>query len=106
MTDTTFTARITRIERMKSSAYGNPRFMLTFDTGKSYPTQPDAMLAYGIENPEYRDGPVEVTLNGREHVTYVRPVSAATAVENSDGTVTLVAPEEWSDIDRDTWAGA
>lgn len=71
MTNSKFTATITHIERMKSSHYGNPRFMLTFDNGKSYPTQPDAMIAYGIENSEYREGPVEVTLNGRDHVTYV-----------------------------------
>lgn len=64
---------ITRLERMPHSRNGNPRYRLHFDDATSAPTQPDAMFAYGITNPEYRDRPVRITLNGRGHVTYVEP---------------------------------
>jgi hypothetical protein len=53
---------------------GNPRYRLTFDDGTSAPLQPDSSIAYGINNPEYRSGPVRVTFNGRGHVTYVKTV--------------------------------
>ena len=62
---------ISRLERMKSSVNGNPRFMVTFTDGSSMPTKPDAMLAYGIENEEYRDRPLLVEVE-RGQIVYLR----------------------------------
>lgn len=76
MQNPSFTDKITRIDRMQSSANGNPRFMITFADHGSYPTEVDAGLAYGINNPEYRRGLVHVwivTKRGRENITYVTP---------------------------------
>jgi hypothetical protein len=70
--DRTETKTIVGIDRMSSSRNGNPRYRLTFDDGTSAPLQPDSSIAYGINNPEYRSGPVRVTFNGRGHVTYVK----------------------------------
>lgn len=73
-TEIKFTDTIVHTERMASSRNGNPRFMIHFESGLALPTQPDASIAYGIENPEYHEGPVEVTKNGRGHVIYVKPM--------------------------------
>ncbi len=63
--------RITRVTRKRSSVNGNPRFEVGFDDGTAAKTSPDAMLAYGIENPGYRDRDLEVVLDGRGNVTYI-----------------------------------
>ena len=86
MTDRTFTARVVKMERMRSSVNGNPRFRIYLDNGEDYPTQPDAMFAYGAENPEiqgtWRDREagtaplVEWHVNGRGHITYGKPLDA------------------------------
>lgn len=66
-----FTAKISVIERMTSSVYGNPRFAITFDNGASHPTAPDSGFAYGIENPEYRDVPVSIWLDRNNNIEHV-----------------------------------
>ena len=86
MADRIITARIVKMERMTSSANGNPRFRVHLDNGESYPTQPDTMWAYGAENPEYvgtwRDREagesplVEFHLNGRGHIMFGKPVQS------------------------------
>jgi hypothetical protein len=74
--DRTETKTIVGIDRMPSSRNGNPRYRLTFDDGTSAPLQPDSSIAYGINNREYRSGPVRVTFNGRGHVTYVKTIES------------------------------
>lgn len=69
-----FVDEIVRTERMNSSANANPRFRVHFKSGVSYPTKPDASVAYGIENPEYNSGPVRVTLE-RDQIVYVTPAT-------------------------------
>ena len=70
-----FVARITRIERLNMSRARNPRFQLHLDNGMSVVTQSDAAINYGIENPEYRNVPVEFTTSNDGRVVDARPVS-------------------------------
>ncbi len=70
----TVETRIEKIERMNNSKDGNPRFRLHTADG-AYATMPDASVAYGIENPEYQEGRVRLTLNSKgqvEHAEVVR----------------------------------
>ena len=46
---TRHTGRLTDIQRMDSSYYGNPRFSFMID-GYRVQTTPDSMQAYGIQN--------------------------------------------------------
>jgi hypothetical protein len=72
MKPTTLTGvRIVKLTRMNSSRNGNPRFLVLLDDGTEAPTQPDASISYGIGNPEYRDVPLTVSLNGRGFITNV-----------------------------------
>lgn len=72
--ETTYTKTISRIERKRSSVNGNPRFELFFTDGTSASTAVDAGVAYGIENPEYRRGPVEFTVTSRGQIVNAKPV--------------------------------
>lgn len=70
---------ISHIERKLSSVYGNPRFRVHFTDGTWLFTQPDAGIAYGIENPEYQGRPLLIE-TARGQIVYVR---------NPDGSVIL-----------------
>lgn len=70
--------RIGDLVRMPSSHYGNPRFRVFFEDGSNAPTQPDSMIAYGAENPEWRGVDLEVHYNGRGHVTWWRHATETT----------------------------
>ena len=71
MAEITVTKTIDSIKRAASSRNGNPRFTVTFTDGSTHSTAVDAMVAYGIENSEYRNVPLDVTLeNG--HIVYVK----------------------------------
>lgn len=63
------------LERMPSSRNGNPRYMVGFADGTSYPTAVDASVGYGIGNREYA-GEVEILLNGRNQIVDIREVTA------------------------------
>ena len=45
----TITGTLTIVKRLKSSYYGNPRFLIAID-GVEYSTQPDASLGYSADN--------------------------------------------------------
>lgn len=77
----TYRAIITGTERMRSSRNGNPRFRAFLATGETVATEPDAMLAYGFENPGNLYQPVDLTVNGRGWITHLDPVP----------------PEEWDE---------
>jgi hypothetical protein len=51
---------IEKLERLRLSANGNPRFRVTFTSGLVAQTQTDSSVGYSIENPEFRDRPVRV----------------------------------------------
>lgn len=68
---------IVRTQGMRNSPSGNPRFRVYLKSGDVYPTEPDASCAYGIENPDVIGHPVEITINSRANITYVRPLDAA-----------------------------
>lgn len=75
MAETTFVRTIERLDRMDSSANGNPRYLVTFTDGTGKPTSPDASIAYALPNPEFRGVPVTFTQNGRGHITHAVPVA-------------------------------
>lgn len=62
---------ITSLERLRLSVNGNPRFRVTFDNGLTAQTQSDAGFAYAIENPEYRDVPLDVTLTRAGRISHI-----------------------------------
>lgn len=67
------TGPITHTTSMRSSKWGNPRHQVTFASGETYPTEPDANVAYGINNREYREAAsLQVTLNGRDNIAYIK----------------------------------
>jgi hypothetical protein len=71
-----FVDEIESTERMRSSNAGNPRWRVHFKSGKSYPTEVDGSVGYGINNPELNSGPVRVTIEGsgaRWAITYITP---------------------------------
>jgi len=70
----TYIDTIDYLERMNSSVNGNPRFRIHFTSGQVATTQPDAGVSYGIENPEYRNVPLEVTATPTGMVYYLKPV--------------------------------
>lgn len=74
----TFVAIVDKLERMRSSVNGNPRFRVHLTDGRNFPTVPDAMYAYAAENRELIGVPVIVHLTagrGKDHwnVSYVAP---------------------------------
>lgn len=79
MSAPSFVAVVKRLERMRSSVNGNPRYRVHLADGRSFPTVPDAMYAYGAENSDLVGVPVMVHLRagrGRDHwnVSHVSPV--------------------------------
>ena len=66
----TIQTRIVSLRRLPSSSNGNPQFEVTTDNGV-FKTGVDASCAYGIENSEYRNVSVILTLNGSNHIVGV-----------------------------------
>lgn len=58
----TVTGRVVGTEYASTSYYGNPAYWVTLDNGETYRTMDNSSLAYGIQNPEYRDEPHVFTL--------------------------------------------
>lgn len=71
----TFVATIVAIERERSSRNGNPRWSVTFDNHYTYKTGVDASVGYGINNPEYRAGQVQVWIE-RGNIVYLKSKEA------------------------------
>jgi hypothetical protein len=67
--DTTITRTglvISRLERLTNSpGTGSPRWLVHFTDGTSADTFPDAEIAFGIENSEYRHTPLTVACSSR-----------------------------------------
>lgn len=70
----TYTATIERLERLKLSVNGNPRFKIYFTDGRTATTQSDTSLSYSLENPENIGVPVTVTATPAGRVWNVEPV--------------------------------
>lgn len=64
--------KVTATKRLRSSKYGNPRFEVTIHTAgredREFPTAPDAGVAYGIENRDFRDAEHVFIINGRDNI--------------------------------------
>ena len=65
--------RIASLERMRASVNGNPRYRVLFEDGTMSTTSPDASVAWGLENPEYKNVDVKVTYE-RGEIIYVNPI--------------------------------
>jgi hypothetical protein len=65
---------IANLKRLKNTVNGNPRYIVTFTDGTSIRTQGDSMLGYSVENPEYRDVPLKLEVNGRGTLSGLEPV--------------------------------
>lgn len=72
--DTMVIKTIAKLERRNSSTNGNPAFMVFFTDGTSARTQTDAAFCYEIENPEYRDAPIEFTFTPAGRIRWGRVV--------------------------------
>jgi hypothetical protein len=59
---TTAEGTIARLDRRKASTNGNPRYRVTLVGQATIDTETDASVNYAIDNPEYRDVPVILTL--------------------------------------------
>lgn len=64
---------IEHMERLNTSASGNPRFRVWFTDGTVADTQSDAALNYGIENREYQGVPLKVTFTRAGKISYAVP---------------------------------
>lgn len=76
--------KVTGTKRMRSSKYGNPRFEVTIHTAagnidRQFRTQPDSSLAYGIENPEFRNHEHIFVIDGRDQIILARPLNKGDA---------------------------
>jgi hypothetical protein len=74
-TEVEVTGTITRVERLESSYYGNPRFAVTIRVARNvectYWTQVDGSVGYEVTNFKHR--PVTLTLRGkRETIVAMR----------------------------------
>ncbi len=47
---------IRTIERLKSSRNGNPKYVITFESGMRAPTSSDAAFCYAVGNLDMREG--------------------------------------------------
>ena len=64
---------IEALERLRSSRLGNPRYLVRFTNGVTARTGVNSMAAIGLENSEYRQGPVIVTFDGSGFIVGVKP---------------------------------
>lgn len=71
------TRTIDRLERLTSSAYGNPRYRVHFTDGSSAVTMSDAGFVYAINNPAFRDKPVSVTFTRAGRISDISPLAGA-----------------------------
>jgi hypothetical protein len=64
--------RIVRLTRLNNSVNGNPRWLVLLDDGTETETQSDAGIGGVIDNSEYRDVPLTVTLSRAGRITHVK----------------------------------
>lgn len=69
---------IQELKRMTNSAYGNPRYMVTFTNGDQAQTQSDAAVNYGLTNPGYQGVPVRFTFTRAGRISHAEPAPDAT----------------------------
>lgn len=67
--------KVTGTKRLRSSRNGNPRFEVTIHTvgreDREFPTAPDAGVAYGIENRDYREAEHVFIITSRGNIEQV-----------------------------------
>jgi len=76
-----FTATITRLNRLKNSVNGNPRYEVGFDNASTFTTQSDQSFVYGIEG---ITGEVQVFLSKAGRIVDLQRVPEPSADESPD----------------------
>lgn len=75
----TIIARVAQTQRAGTSNYGNPAYLVTLmqkdGTISTHRTMSNAMVSYGINNPEYRDEPHEWHLTAAGRIKYARKLT-------------------------------
>lgn len=72
MSDTIKT--IASLKRLRNTLNGNPRYEVAFTDNTVLRTKADSNIAAVIEDPEYRDIPLKVEVNGRGTLSGLTPV--------------------------------
>lgn len=62
------TLTIEKLERLRNTGSGNPRFKVTFASGLELVTKKDAAINHAIENSEYQGVPLHVETDNGEIV--------------------------------------
>jgi hypothetical protein len=70
--ESTVVDTITNLERLNNSVNGNPRWRVLLANAGPKTTAPDAQVGHVIENSEYREGQVSVTLNPEGQIIRVK----------------------------------
>lgn len=83
MSDTEVIKTIASLKSGRSSALGNPSWVVTCTDGTVYRTQTDAQISYGLGNPEFRDVPVKFTITRNGRIRYAEPMPAQTSGTNN-----------------------
>lgn len=65
--------RVAKLDRLRNSRNGNPRYRVTFEDGSCARTKSDAEISYGITNPELR-GAVRVSFTPSGDIWDMKPV--------------------------------
>ncbi len=76
--DFEFTDTIRRIERLPSSSFGNPTWLVYFEKNEPMSTQPDTSWSYEADNPEWKNAKVVVTATFGGRIRY------CTLIEKND----------------------
>lgn len=103
----TVTGRVTATEHVSTSMYGNPAYNVTLDNGETYRTMDNAMLAYAITNPEYRDHPHVFTLTRAGRIRSAKPLENTDTLDtwDTDPLYTVYALTDGAGIVEDIYDG-
>lgn len=105
MTDTKITGTITHITRMSNSRMGNPRWHVSFvdadGTFHAFPTESDASVAYGLDNPEFKGTEVEFTIR-RGQIVHAEPLVYVVTFSREK----IAGPGALDSLRRVTWTEA
>lgn len=81
--DRTFQSTITSTERLGTSRNGNPSWRVHLDNEAVLRTQTDAAIGYEIGNSAITNVPVDITVNGRNEIWNVEPISPAVQAQRA-----------------------
>jgi hypothetical protein len=89
--------RITGLQRLRNDPSGNPRWQVFLSDGTEARTGDGANCAYGIDNVQYRDVPLEVELRGGYLVKIKRTLPVVHVQPGSPDIGSTSAAKHWID---------